>query len=575
MTESGHNARVAIFCDCLPSTGIGHAVRCLALGRELAARGALVRHVLAEGSATEPHRIAGVVPDLLAAAPDSPELAGILDDFLRRTEADLLVADSYLARPAFYADLAAARPTLPVLAFDDQGEKAGLPLLGVLATGLAAEPDPFPGRFAPFSAVGPEFFPLSETSRRTFERAPRHDGRLERLLLVMGGSDPEGQTVRLARLLRTLDNLPEVHVVAGPLFGDTAKLRRTLADDPRFRLHESPPDLHALAASCDLAFTGAGITLVELLSLGVPVAALILADNQEPAARALGKREMGLVLGRFDRLDDEELLAAVRRAMADPERLERSAAKGRALIDGRGAGRLADKVLEILARYRGETFAADEVVEEYRRASAHPEPYRKALWGSAEGMTNRFLLALEALGPGPLGSWCDVGCGTGDFLLTAESAREVESCTGLDLSPEMIAFASGRDFRTRDRRFLRQSFLEPVPGAPFDLVTCLGVLQKCGLGLKRAVRGLARLVRPGGRVLASTKNLGWKAFDAPGFLPYPGHHWFRPAQIQEAFEEAGLRLEFLRGMDTRTKTFQAPEDSHNLLVLGVREGGHA
>ena len=44
---------------------------------------------------------------------------------------------------------------------------------------------------------------------------------------------------------------------------------------------------------------------------------------------------------------------------------------------------------------------------------------------------------------------------------------------------------------------------------------------------------------------------------------------------REAFEEAGLRLEFLRGMDTRTKTFQAPEDSHNLLVLGVREGGHA
>jgi SAM-dependent methyltransferase len=102
----------------------------------------------------------------------------------------------------------------------------------------------------------------------------------------------------------------------------------------------------------------------------------------------------------------------------------------------------------------------------------------------------------------------DVACGTG--VVAREAARRcgtTGSVAGLDLGAGMIAvarrLAPGVDFREGDALAL------PWPDAAFDAVVCQFGLMFFG-DQEAAVRELARVLRPGGRVAVAV----WAAIEA-------------------------------------------------------------
>ncbi len=90
----------------------------------------------------------------------------------------------------------------------------------------------------------------------------------------------------------------------------------------------------------------------------------------------------------------------------------------------------------------------------------------------------------------------DVGCGPG--ILTRNLAPEVE-VVGFDLSAEMTRLAQcgrpGGAYHVHD-------YHQPLPPewGQFDVVLAVGCLEFCG-DLKRVIGHLARVARPGGRML--------------------------------------------------------------------------
>lgn len=564
---------IIILTDSLPSSGLGHARRSISLGQALQSQGCGVLYWLLPGSDTDPFEVAGFSPTVLP-DPAAPEFLG---QALAQSPNYLLIIDTYLLPRDFYHELANELPGLPILAFDDHGEKMGLPVLGIMNPGLGADQIPYPGRWKPVSAIGPEYMPLPEECLQAAPRPRVSDQDRQEypqnILLVMGASDPERQTERLMRILLAMNGSFHLHVVAGPHYGPPEALTALCASDQRARLHIAPKDFHRLAASCDLAIVGAGLTVAEMLHLGVPVLALALADNQMPTANGLEQRSLGVNLGRFDQKDDCQLAHEISRAMAMPEHIREMAARGRGLFNGQGASRLAAHVLSAWLRYQGKHSSTDAVVSGYRQAFVHPEPYRKVLWGSAEGMENRYALALEILGSVQGETWLDVGSGTGDFFIYAVKKNQMPSIyCGVDLTEELTRYALERCAQIADigTKFCCQDFMQPVPGEPFSLVTCLGVLQNCGVGLKMAVARLAELVAPGGRVLVSTKNLDWQAFDEPACIPCPDHLWYRTAQLREAFAGAGLEDIRITGYEPRSGRLLPAREAHSVFVSAER-----
>ncbi|MBN1658486.1 MAG: class I SAM-dependent methyltransferase [Anaerolineae bacterium] len=121
----------------------------------------------------------------------------------------------------------------------------------------------------------------------------------------------------------------------------------------------------------------------------------------------------------------------------------------------------------------------------------------------------------------------DVGSGTG--VITAElAARTRGQVTGIDLDPDMVAYASRHypqaQYRTADAHDL------PFPDAYFDVVTCHFLLLWCG-DPARCAAEMVRVTRPGGAVIVAAEP------DYGGRIDYPALP-LREWQIQ-ALEEEG------------------------------------
>ena len=94
----------------------------------------------------------------------------------------------------------------------------------------------------------------------------------------------------------------------------------------------------------------------------------------------------------------------------------------------------------------------------------------------------------------PVGDALDAACGTG--RLTRMLAERGHRVLGVDSSPDMLARATGADFRQGDLHAL------PVADSSVDLVTC-GLALTHLPDLRPAFAEFARVLRPGGHLLIS------------------------------------------------------------------------
>ncbi|MGD2207723.1 MAG: methyltransferase domain-containing protein [Anaerolineae bacterium] len=100
----------------------------------------------------------------------------------------------------------------------------------------------------------------------------------------------------------------------------------------------------------------------------------------------------------------------------------------------------------------------------------------------------------------------DVGCGPGDLL--CEMAREHEgwdSLVGCDLSAGMIAEARAASAGLAVQWFAADAQALPFPDASFDVVMACHMLYHVP-DIDRAIVETARVLRPGGRFLATTNG---------------------------------------------------------------------
>jgi 2-polyprenyl-3-methyl-5-hydroxy-6-metoxy-1,4-benzoquinol methylase len=139
----------------------------------------------------------------------------------------------------------------------------------------------------------------------------------------------------------------------------------------------------------------------------------------------------------------------------------------------------------------------------------------------------------------------DAGCGSGQFAiaLAARGAR----VTGIDLSPEMIgrarehAAASGAtiDWRTGDVTRLAE------PLAIYDAILARVLLQFVP-DVPAALREFRRVLRPGGRLLASVPGALSPIYRASWMrhLPGgdPGNNYLLPWELEDLLHEQGWRV---------------------------------
>lgn len=319
--------------------GFGHVRRCLSLAEELRRLGAdsiflldgdaaLVDLVIAQGFAA---KSVDQGLDWSTTAADMRNLA-----------AEVLVVDSYAPSSSYFVGLAEAG--LVTVAIDNLADRY-LPV-DVLVNGSAgAHQLDYRCREDTVLLLGPAYILLRTEFRGMLQR--RISPSIRRVLITVGGSDAEGLTPRLMGWIA--DILPDasLDVVIGPLFNSQETIERLAASlTCETCLHFQPASMCQLMLDADLAVCGGGQTLYELAATGTPAVAVRVADNQTGNLRSL--EEAGVLAWAGDSHDSQLRAALIRGigGMADTTSRESQSERGRQVVDGQGAERVASAIIQ-------------------------------------------------------------------------------------------------------------------------------------------------------------------------------------------------------------------------------------
>jgi ubiquinone/menaquinone biosynthesis C-methylase UbiE len=139
----------------------------------------------------------------------------------------------------------------------------------------------------------------------------------------------------------------------------------------------------------------------------------------------------------------------------------------------------------------------------------------------------------------------DLGCGTGQFLRRLAAAVPDAELHGLDLSPGMLAEASGRTLDTRGGLVLGDAHHLPFAPASFDAVTCSESFHWYH-DQSAALRELATVVRPDGQLLiasvATTTDAGDRVMRRLSRAAGQPLRAIPPRRMAQLLEDAGFEL---------------------------------
>lgn len=338
--------RIGVHCDAGPSLGVGHLVRCHALAEELLGRGAHVEFLGDPGGVAWARELSA---GQLTWSPAPASTVEWPAEVARRS-LDAVVLDSYTLDPRCAGLLRAAGTTvLAIVDTDTRGQQADLYLDQNLGAEHLDPPLP-PGAVR---LAGARYVLLRESVRAARPPAPRGDtGRAApELLCVFGGTDAAGVAPAALRLAAATGAPFAATVIAAS--ETTARELTSIPLRPGQSVTPIPPtpDLPALAAKADVVLSAAGSSTWEMLCLGVPTALVWVAGNQRRGYDETLGRGLAVGLGGAEGLHalDGEAIGALRALLTDAAARAALAARGHALIDGRGRERVADALLARVA----------------------------------------------------------------------------------------------------------------------------------------------------------------------------------------------------------------------------------
>lgn len=354
--------------------GTGHVMRCLTLSHALrdsgakpvfvtrAHRGHLIPTITARGFQVETLP-PGDIGATYGPHPAPPEHAPWLEAnwredaaatraVLEAEGADWLVMDHYALDKSWQE--AALPPGVRLLVLDDLADRPHLADV-LLDQNAGREASDYDGlvpqgcdlRIGPaFALLRPEFARLRPTSlaRRESLKRPAE------LLITLGGIDKDNA---MGRVLESLDGMAIMEGMRiSVVMGQSAPwLTEVQAHATRMsvptEVAAGVPDMAERMTRADLCIGAAGSTAWERCALGLPTLQVVLASNQEQAARHMADQGVTLALPFPNALNFTSILEQGLVQLAHVDAYRAMSRRAAALTDGAGAAHLANRLLEI------------------------------------------------------------------------------------------------------------------------------------------------------------------------------------------------------------------------------------
>ena len=169
-----------------------------------------------------------------------------------------------------------------------------------------------------------------------------------RVLVTLGGSDPENHTLKVIQALQKVDVTDlEAVVVVGPTNPHMRELEIAIGQSQiPIRLIGDVRNMPELLSWADIAVSSAGTTTWELLFLGTPILALIVAGNQRSISEQIESRGAGESLGLAGKVSTKSLAKSITQLLEDSELRAQMSENARQIVDGQGSQRVVASIRE-------------------------------------------------------------------------------------------------------------------------------------------------------------------------------------------------------------------------------------
>jgi UDP-2,4-diacetamido-2,4,6-trideoxy-beta-L-altropyranose hydrolase len=324
-------------------------MRCLAQAQGWQELGGSARFAMAEMTPAIERRLEreGMEIVRLGHRPGSAEDAAQTVEIAGKSGAAWVIADGYAFGADWQQRVKASGARL--LLWDDYGHAGHYYSDLVLNQNLSAEPTLY-ARREPYTRLllGPQYAQLRREflEWRGWQREIPAVAR--KLLVTLGGSDPNNVTGKIIEGLQHLVDL-EATVVVGGSNPNLERLRSAIGNwRSVIKIVVDVPNMPALMAWADVAVTGGGSTCWETSFLGLPTCVMVVADNQTASAQRLHEAGAIVSLGRAAETGSEDLSRRISALVRDKQVRRKLSERGHSLVDGLGGKR-------VLASLRGES----------------------------------------------------------------------------------------------------------------------------------------------------------------------------------------------------------------------------
>ena len=174
-------------------------------------------------------------------------------------------------------------------------------------------------------------------------------GVARKILLTMGGSDPDNVTLKVIDAIKLLkDTGIEVQVIVGPSNPHLNILMDAMLSATCYmRCVHNVTNMPELMSWADIAVSAAGSTCWELAFMGVPSITVVLAENQKMIAEELDRSCVVCNVGDFNSLFIDGLVKELSELQYDRGRRLLMSRTAMRIVDGRGGERLLDQMAKI------------------------------------------------------------------------------------------------------------------------------------------------------------------------------------------------------------------------------------
>lgn len=324
----------------------GHLMRCIAIAKACIKEGNKCIFFLAEEKMTERLAENNIQYHILNSKWNNMEEEySDLIMILKREGIELLVVDSYQASKKYLEML---NNIFPVCYIDDMGKET-YDIDMILHYGSWADEHEFESRYAKTQTKvleGMKYAPLREEFAEYRAVAEREKS----ILITTGATDPYNISGKLVKELLKRESCLEhrLKVIIGAMNSNISALEELLSDN-RVELLKNVNNMGELMRTSQYAVSAGGTTLLELCASGIPTVCFSFAENQEKFCEEMEEYQIMLCAGDARNIADIHVKIADKLELfvKDEQLVQNCVVKMRRLVDGQGAKRIAEAVVQL------------------------------------------------------------------------------------------------------------------------------------------------------------------------------------------------------------------------------------